>query len=638
MVLMIAAIVLLAGVLRGEAFSLIFLTAVSMAVAGIPEALPAVVTISLALGARGMSSRNVLVRRLPAVETLGSVTFICSDKTGTLTENRMNLEGIWLPPSKDTEEEWRERLPDLNSEPGKTWWCIQNALALSNDVGTDANGELLGDPTEIALYQAALSQGLTQKALKQKLPRVTEIAFESERKCMTTVHRNGDATISFSKGAPENILSLCHDSLTPDGALALDSALILEKAESLAAKGYRVLALACRQFQKPHTEVPLNSVEKDLSFLGLVALIDPPRESAKQAVADCVTAGITSVMITGDHPAIARHIAARLGIIKDDSQRVISGPELAKIGDEELEKVVFQTRVYARVSPEQKIRLVKAIQNQGEFVAMTGDGVNDAPALKSADIGVAMGARGTDVARESSDMVLTDDNFASIVAAVKEGRRIFDNIRKFVRYTMSSNAGEIIVLVMAPIFGMPLPLTPLQILWINLVTDGLPGLALSTEKAERGIMQRPPRRPDEPIFSSEMIRNILWIGALIGGLSLATQAWALKSGLEHWQTMVFTVLTFSQLANVLAIRSEQESLVSLGIFSNLPLIGAILVTVLLQFGVIYLPFMNDIFGTQALSLKELLICMTLPLIVLAAVELDKLVSRKRRHFVVPADH
>lgn len=390
-----------------------------------------------------------------------------------------------------------------------------------------------------------------------------------------------------------------------------------------------MLGLACRRMEGGDADALQAKAETGLAFLGLAALIDPPRPAAKQAVADCITAGIVPVMITGDHPATARHIAARLGIIENAQQRVITGRELAGLSDDVLNKAVFETRVYARVSPEQKIRLVKAIQSQGEFVAMTGDGVNDAPALKSADIGVAMGDRGTDVARESADMVLADDNFASIVAAVREGRRIFDNIRKFVRYTMSSNTGEIVTLFLAPFLGMPLPLTPLQILWINLVTDGLPGLALSTEKAEPGIMHRPPRRPDEPVFSGAMIRSIVWVGTLIGGISLATQAWALSAGIEHWQTMVFTVLTFSQLANVLAIRSETQSLFSQGLFSNMALTGAVAFTVLLQLCAVYLPFMNTIFGTHPLSLRELLICAALSLIVLLAIELEKSLGRPK---------
>jgi Ca2+-transporting ATPase len=357
--------------------------------------------------------------------------------------------------------------------------------------------------------------------------------------------------------------------------------------------------------------------------------MDPPRAEAAAAVSLCQTAGITPVMITGDHPATARAIAQRLGIIEDGGD-VLTGQQLNRLSLDEFERHVERVRVYARVAPEQKIKIVKALQDKGEFVAMTGDGVNDAPALKRADIGVAMGVTGTDVAKEAAHMVLLDDNFATIVAAVREGRRIFDNIRKFIKYTMTSNAGEIWTIFLAPFLGLPIPLLPIHILWINLVTDGLPGLALAVEPEERGIMHRPPRPPNESIFAHGLWQHILWVGLLMGGVSLLTQAWALHAGNAHWQTMVFTVLTFSQLGHVLAIRSERESLLTQGLLSNRLLLGAVLFTVALQLATIYVPWLNTIFKTEALAWDELLFCLAMSSVVYAAVEIEKALVRAGR--------
>jgi Ca2+-transporting ATPase len=391
----------------------------------------------------------------------------------------------------------------------------------------------------------------------------------------------------------------------------------------MAAQGYRVLAIACKRFDAvPETLRPAE-IEHEMQFLGLVGLIDPPRPEALQAVRDCRTAGIHPVMITGDHPGTARAIAERLEMA---SGGVMTGAEMAQLDDDDLAARVKEISVFARVSPEQKIKIVKALQAHGEYVAMTGDGVNDAPALKRANIGIAMGQKGTDVAREASDMVLMDDNFASIVRAVREGRRIFDNIRKFIKYTMTSNAGEVWTLFLAPFFGLPLPLVPVQILWINLVTDGLPGLAMTLEPQEKDIMQRPPRPPMESIFAHGMWQHIFWVGLLIGGLSLGAQAWAWHGGSDNWQTIVFTVLTFSQLVHALVIRSETRSLLSIGFVSNPKLLLAILLTVVMQLMVIYVPFFNDIFQTSPLEIHELLVCFLLPLVVFVLVELEKLAA------------
>jgi Ca2+-transporting ATPase len=619
-VLVICAIIFGAGLLRGEPVILMFLTAVTLAVAAIPEALPAVVTISLAFGARTMSRRHALIRRLPAVETLGSVTTICADKTGTLTENRMRVDLVFADDVR------ADALPEA-ATADQPWRLLGMAMALNNDVHPQPGDGTVGDPTEIPLYEAASTAGFAKEALGKTLPRLGELPFDAERKCMTTLHRDGDAIIAFVKGAPEEILTRCVNRFTAGGTADLDAPGLLAEAERLAAEGYRVLAYAARSLTGAAEPPDPRTVERELGFLGLVALIDPPRTGAHEAVAQCRSAGITPVMITGDHPGTARAIARRVGIAQQ-ADRVLTGRELERLSAEELQARVAHTRVFARVNPEQKIRIVQSLQMRGEFVAMTGDGVNDAPALKRAEIGIAMGLKGTDVAREAADMVLLDDNFATIVAAVAEGRRIFDNIRKFVKYTMTSNAGEIWTLFLAPFLGLPLPLLPIHILWINLVTDGLPGLALTAEPAARDLMTRPPRRPGESLFAHGMWQHMIWVGVLIGGLSIGAQAWAYYSGDAHWQTMVFTVLTFAQLVHVLVIRSERESLFTLGLRSNLPLLGAITLTVALQLAVIYLPHLQSVFRTSPLDGFELLMCFVFAGVVFFAVEAEKWLVRR----------
>ena len=619
-ILAICALIFVTGLLQGEPWLLMLLTSVSLAVAAIPEALPAVVSISLAMGAHRMSGQNALVRNLPAVETLGSVSFICADKTGTLTMNRMHAEltvsGVGSV----------EQLPPDSASLTEPWRLLGQGLAISNDVQQTSDGTPAGEATEVALFEMARDAGFDKQSLQRELPRVAEVAFTSERKQMTTLHRSAGAVLVFSKGAPEIIINCCNQVLAETGPVAIDNRHWESEAERLSNQGYRVLALAFRRLDK----VPagdMSTVEHDLTLLGLVALIDPPREGAIDAVKDCAAAGITTVMITGDHPGTAGEIARRLGIAKA-GQHAITGRELDAISDEELSASVMDNRIYARVSPAQKIRLVRALQARGQFIAMTGDGVNDAPALRQADIGVAMGCKGTDVARQAAAMVLLDDNFTTIVAAVREGRRIFDNIRKFVKYTMTSNSGEIWTLALAPLFGLPLPLLPIHILWINLVTDGLPGLALTAQPEEGNIMRRPPRPPQESLFAHGMWQHILIIGLLIGALSLGVQAWALQQQLAHWQTMVFTVLTFSQLANVLVIRNDRESLFVAGLMQNRALLSAVLLTVTLQLAVIYMPLMNTIFHTAPLSIAELLVCLALPLTIVAVVEAEKWLARR----------
>ncbi len=618
--LAICAIVFVVGVLQGKAVVLMFLTAVSLAVAAIPEALPAVVTISLALGARAMVRQNALVRRLPAVETLGSVTYICSDKTGTLTQNSMRVEQL----NVDEHVTHTGAQKNTQSEP---WRLAYQAMALNNDATRNDTDEVIGDPTEVALYTAACDAGYDQAQLGTLTQRVAELPFDSDRKCMTTFHPRADGFIAFTKGAPEQVLAQCETRLTSAGTVAVDIQPLLATAEQMAADGLRVLALAFRLWPQLPTDVSPSQVETKLTCLGLVGLMDPPRPEAQDAVAQCQSAGITPVMITGDHPATARAIATRLGIASNTDE-VMTGQELAQVSPQAFAQRVEHIRVYARVAPEQKIRIVRALQERGEFVAMTGDGVNDAPALKRADIGVAMGRTGTDVAREASHMVLLDDNFATIVSAVRAGRRIFDNIRKFIKYTMTSNAGEIWTIFLAPFLGLPIPLLPIHILWVNLVTDGLPGLALAAEPEEQGLMQRPPRPPRESIFAHGLWQHVVWVGLLMGGVALLTQAWAYYTGSAHWQTMVFTTLTLSQMGHVLAIRAERESLFHQGLLSNLPLMGAVILTFVLQLATIYVPLLNGIFKTAPLSADELALCLALSSVVFLAVELEKFLTRR----------
>ena len=623
-VIAICVIVFAFGLLRGDPPLLLFLTAISLAVAAIPEALPAVVTISLALGATKLAKQHALIRRLPAVETLGSVTCICSDKTGTLTLNRMRVVEVYCAGAAT--REWKVAADD---EPFRS---LFTALALSNDACRSHGGRVTGDPTETAVFRAAADAGFDKAALEAAAPRVLELPFDSERKRMTTLHRKGTGVIAYTKGAPESVLPRCVSLANADGGEAISRERILAAAERMAAEGLRVLAVAQREWPALPTEPDLDVVEAGLVFVGLVGLIDPPRHEARDAVAVCISAGITPVMITGDHPATARAIARELGILRS-GDRVMTGAELARLGDEAFARAAADVRVYARVDPAQKIRIVEALQRRGEFVAMTGDGVNDAPALRRADIGVAMGKGGTDVAREAASLVLLDDNFATIVGAVREGRRIFDNIRKFIRFVMTGNSGEIWTIFLAPFLGLPIPLLPIHILWVNLVTDGLPGLALAAEPEEKGVMRRPPRPPQESVFAHGMWQHMLWVGLLIGGLTLLAQAVALYGGSAHWRTMAFTVLTLSQLAHVLAIRSEQESLFRQGIASNLPLLGAVVFTFALQMATIYVPFMNVALNTDPLTPGELCFSLALSSVVFFAVEAEKWLVRHGRLYV-----
>jgi Ca2+-transporting ATPase len=623
-ILAICAIVLGIGLLRGEPPMLMLLTAISLAVAAIPEALPAVITISLALGAKKLIKLKALIRKLPAVETLGSVTYICSDKTGTLTLNKMTVEELFINGGIVHTVDFTAGKNKENAD-----YVLMTALALSNDAQAGNGDKILGDPTETALFSIARKKGFDKQNLEKTHRRVAEIPFDSERKSMTTFHEWNDSFVAFTKGAVDVLIEKSINMITPEGLIPVNHNNIQQVNESMAADGLRVLCIAMRKWDNIPGDMSPEHVEKELTIVGLIGMIDPPREEAGKAVSMCTAAGIKTVMITGDHPATARTIARKLGILDGDGRAIITGQELEKLSMEEFEERVEHIRVYARVAPEQKLKIVKALQDRGQYVAMTGDGVNDAPALKRADIGIAMGITGTDVSKEAAHMILLDDNFASIVNAVKEGRKIYDNIRKFIKYLLTTNLGEIWTLFLAPVVGLPIPLLPIHLLWINLVTDGLPALALSAEPAERDIMKRPPRHPKESIFSGGLGIHSIWVGLLMAGIVLFAQAWAIRSEDAHWQTMVFTILCLTQLGHALAIRSEKESLFKIGLFSNKYLFGAVLLTLILQMATVYVPFLIPIFKTAPLSFNELLVTLALSSIIFFAVEIEKFFKRRK---------
>jgi len=645
----IVAVVFVLGLLRGEEPRLMFLAAVSLAVAAVPEGLPAVVTITLALGAQRMLRRRALIRTLPAVETLGSVTVICTDKTGTLTLNRMTAAAAVVGPRhvllQEGRGDSREPLgPDL--EP----LLLSAALCTDARLGRRPDGalEVVGDPTEVALVEAAARFGLVKDELERWLPRVDEAPFSPERRRMTTMHRLAaepgtapsvvhllrvgahpapPAFAVFTKGAVDTLLDLATHVWWEGRVEPLDAARraeVLLAHDRLAGEGMRVLGVAGRLTERSRLD---EATDSGLIFLGMIGLIDPPRPEARPAVLTCRAAGIRPVMVTGDHPLTARAIARQVGIAVDG--RIITGRELAGMTGEDLSRVAEEVAVFARVAPEQKLTIVEGYQRRGHIVAMTGDGVNDAPALRRADIGVAMGITGTDVAKEAADMVLLDDNFATIVAAVEEGRVIYDNIRKFVRYTLAANSGEIWVMLFASLLAMPLPLLPLQILWINLVTDGLPSLALAVEPAERDTMRRPPRPPREPLFAGGLGRHILWVGVVLALASLGPGYLLWQQGVDSWRTMIFTTLSLAQMGHVLAVRSERDSLFTLGLTTNRSLLAAVALTTALQLAVVYIPWLQGVFDTTALSPAQLVACLLVSSVVFWGVELEKWLRRRR---------
>ena len=658
----IAFLIALFGFLRGEDIGEMFLVAISVAVAVVPEGLPAVVTVTLAIGARRMLARNALIRKLPAVETLGSVTDICSDKTGTLTLNKMTVTYIGTPRNTIHLDGTDSNLNDLKfNNPDPSLSPILIAASLCNDSSiSNGNGEnenkVIGDPTETALIVAADKFSISKKDLELSFPRIGEIPFDSDRKRMTTVHSiNGQSnsellgfagldpkaespTVSFTKGAFDVLLRISSKVLYNNEVIDLDDNIrntLIKTNKELAEKGIRVLGVGFNAFEK----TPENSkAEKDIVLLGLIGMIDPPREEVKHAVIKCKTAGIRPIMITGDHPLTANYIANNLGI--SENNHVVTGSELELLSDIELRKIVDKVSVYARVSPEHKLRIVQALQKQGHIAAMTGDGVNDAPALKQADIGVAMGITGTDVSKEASDMVLRDDNFATIVAAVEEGRVIYDNIRKFVKFSIAGNLGKVLVMIFVPVITIlmaglgldpiTIPLVPLQLLWLNLLTDGLLGLGLGVEPAESLTMKRAPLSPKSNIFSEGVGGQIMRTGSIIGiiSISIGIIAWADQN--PKWQTMMFSGIAFAQMWQALATRSFRDSVFKTGIFTNKVMFYMIVLTFFMQLAALYIPFLQVFLSTQPLTLNELLICIGVSGLVLLETEIEKAISKYSR--------
>jgi Ca2+-transporting ATPase len=647
--LVIAGLIFVIGLWRGDEIRHMLLTAVSVAVAIVPEGLPAVVTITLALGAQRMLARQALIRKLPAVETLGSVTVICSDKTGTLTENKMTVVILDVAGhSVDlTEEMERSGSVIINRATTASTPAPESALgllsiggALCNDARLIAQGEghyhSLGDPTEGALVVSGAKLGFWKDALEIDFPRLAEVPFDSERKRMTTVHKVvGDldawgitsAYLAFTKGSADGLLEVSSQVWVNGKVEIMDEkwrGRIASAGEELAARGMRVLGLAFRALDS----IPASAnIEQGLTFVGLFAMIDPPRAEVKDAVALTKSAGIRTVMITGDHPLTAVEIARQLGI--SENGQVLTGAEIERMSFEELKAVVESVNVFARVSPEHKIKIVQALQERGQIVSMTGDGVNDAPALRRANIGVAMGITGTDVSKEASDLVLLDDNFATIVAAVKEGRTIYDNIRKFVRFSVAGNIGKVLVMLIAPFLGKPIPLLPLQLLWLNLLTDGLLGLGLGVEKSEKETMQRPPYSPEEGVFSRGAGKQTVWVGVLIGALGLGIGSWYYFGGRPEWQTMIFSSLAFAQVGQALSSRSNRESLFALGLGSNPLMLGMAALVTILQLAVIYIPPVAAFFSVTPLSLPDLLIALGAGVLVLVILELAKLLTLRQ---------
>ena len=608
-ILLISSFIFLFGWFRGEKFLTMLLTSISLSVAAIPEALPALVTITLAFGAKNLAKKNVLIRQLPAVETLGSVTFICSDKTGTLTENKMSVVEIYtIEPSKT--EILQHKIE------------LITAMALNTSISFDQKGNKIGDSTEIALYEFAVKKNKLIHSETAKYPRIGEIPFDSSRKTMTTLHENENGVFVITKGAVEVIVDKLNEEQKKSRSIFID------KSNEMAEKGMRVLAFAVKKIPFSPENLIASEMETDLTFIGLVGLMDPPRKSAKKAVNECKKAGIIPVMVTGDHLLTAKYIAKQIKILDKEDDLVLTGTELAEMPQKEFEEIVEKVRVYARMNPEQKLIIVKALQSKNQLVAMTGDGVNDAPALKIADIGIAMGINGTEVSKEAAHMILLDDNFSSIVYAIKTGRKIVDNISKFIKYILAGNFGEIWVIFLAPLFGLPLPLLAIHILWINLITDGLPGLALAAEKPEATIMSRPPIPTDQKILNATLMFHVVWVGFLIGSLSFGMQVWTLTHNIQNWQTMVFSVLCFSQIWHVMAIRSSYASTFKIGFFSNKAMVAAISIAVILQLLIIYIPFFNRTFQTNPLSTFELLLTVLVSSTVFWLVEAEKFLKRK----------
>jgi P-type Ca2+ transporter type 2C len=674
--LILVLIVVVGGVIQARGFSNLqelLEVSLSMAVAVVPEGLPAVITVTLALGTQRMVRHNALIRKLPAVETLGSVTTICSDKTGTLTQNKMVVQSVYMnqqnfrvtgegyAPNGDFQLNGQKVAVDEYPEiPALLVACaVCNDSVLQKEAGEWA---ILGDPTEGALVTLAGKAGIEKDQWNSKLPRVSEFPFSSERKRMSVICQveevaTSDASLSavdpviagfleseqylmFTKGSPELTLARCTQIYLGNHASSINEAQrhqILAANDQMASQGLRVLGFAYKPLLERLPEGSEETSEQDLVWLGLVGMLDAPRPEVRAAVAECRQAGIRPVMITGDHQLTAKAIAIDLGIAREDD-RVLTGQELQRMTDTELEEQVDLVSIYARVSPEHKLRIVQALQRRGRFVAMTGDGVNDAPALKQADIGIAMGITGTDVSKEASDMVLLDDNFATIVAATKEGRVVYTNIRRFIKYILGSNIGEVLTIAAAPLIGLGgVPLTPLQILWMNLVTDGLPALALAVEPPEPDVMQRPPFSPRESIFARGLGSYMIRIGIIFAIITIALMWWAYnhthaagyQGNPDAWKTMVFTTLCLAQMGHAIAIRSNNQLIIEMNPWSNPFVLGAVVVTTILQLMLVYVAPLRDFFGTHELSLSELGICIGFSALMVVWIEGEKIFFRLR---------
>ncbi len=643
----ICTIVSITGILRGENLLTMLLAGISLAVAAIPEGLPAIVTISLALGVQRMLKRNALIRKLPAVETLGCASIICSDKTGTLTENKMTVrkvyavgyqldvtgngydtEGSFMADNKSTDPLRVEGLK-LALEIGalcnnSVYSTPQNGNLAMGKIkalfSKQENFKIVGDPTEVALTIAAVKAGITQNYLKKCYHRIDEIPFDADRKCMSVVCKNSiGETFVFTKGAPDMIIDKCSRIMTSKGIIKLDEMskkTITKINDGMANNALRVMGLAYRKLESGTYKTESKNLEKDLVFVGLMGMIDPPRKEAIVAVQKCKLAGIKPVMITGDHKLTATAIAKELSIYCD-GDKVLTGAELDKMSEEQLSKVAESVSVYARVSPKHKLMIVRVLKELGHIVAMTGDGVNDAPAVKEADIGVSMGVTGTDVTKEASSMVLLDDNFATLVSAVEEGRVIYNNIRKFIRYMLACNLGEVLTMFLGILMMLPIPLLPIQILWVNLATDGLPAIALGLDPPEKDIMMRPPRGSNDNIFSHGLLKLIVTRGVLIGISTLGVFVSILYflNDVELARTSAFMTLVITQLIHVFECKSETRNIFEISLFDNIPLVLAVLCSIVMILAVVYVPALQGVFETKALGMSEWFLIIGFSLIV-----------------------
>lgn len=649
--IIICGVVFAIGLFQGRNILDMFMISISLAVAAIPEGLPAIVTIVLALGMKKMVKRNAIVKKLLAVETLGCTTFICSDKTGTLTQNEMtvtkaftNMNALCITGHgyKPGGQFFIDNNP-INSQEKQDINLLLTSCILCNDASLEKTDDetntwrIVGDPTEGALITFAEKGDLAKKDLNKSYPRIEEIPFDSNRKMMTTFHENFPLgnIVSFTKGAPDIVIKNCKNIYVNGKKVQFTDDLkkkVIDENSKYSKEALRVLAFAYRTYDNIPSNINSKTIEKNMTFIGLVGMIDPPRKEAKDAIDVCKKAGIKSVMITGDYKDTAFAIAKSLGIAKSEDE-AMTGDELNKISDEELEKRVKTTRVYARVSPEHKVRIIEALKNNGEVIAMTGDGVNDALALKRADIGVSMGITGTDVAKNTADVILTDDNFASIVSAVEEGRIIYSNIKKFVFFLLSCNIGEILIVLLSILFNLPVPLIPIQLLWLNLITDSFPALALGVEKGEPDIMEIPPRNPNEPILNKRMAIGIGIQSIALTIAVLLSYMWGLNihghNNLIVARTIAFATLITAELLRAYSSRSERFTLFEIGFFTNHTLIYSTILSFLLLIAVIYIPILQPIFKTYPISLKEWSIIIRFAIIPIITGELSKLFLKEQ---------